>query len=53
MLQWLTSDKHSYLLGQFLSYKEMKCCEYAPWSWIRTLDLGVGGQAHYHPGKEL
>ncbi len=27
-LDGLARDKHSSLLGPFVSYKEMKCCEY-------------------------
>ncbi len=28
--------KHSSLLGQYVSYKENKCCEYGPWDYIRN-----------------
>ena len=35
MLERLTSDKHSNLLGQFLSYEENEVL------WIRTLAIGL------------
>jgi hypothetical protein len=31
-LEMLVRDKHFSLLGPFVCYEKIKCCEYAPWS---------------------
>ncbi len=35
-VEWLPREKHSSLLGQFLNYKENKCCE-APGTILQYL----------------
>jgi hypothetical protein len=37
MVERLASDIHSSLMDPFISYKEMKCCEYIPWYLIGLL----------------